>query len=136
MTLDLAGEKPVFLYTYHRYDHAEEPWAFGIIPDDEYIDHATGLLLVERGGRRPAGVVAWGMEDFYQRAGFEREVGEAFAQTGPWWDRVRAAYRSEMLPGETDEAYRARLHVHVYRLLSRACDDVERTVAERGSGGG
>ena len=130
MALDLAGEDPVFLYTYHRYDHAEEPWAFGIIPEGEYFDHVTGLLLVESDGRRPAGVVAWGMEDYYQRAGFERDGGGGFARREAWWERVRAAYNSEMFRGEAPDAYRDRLHRRVYLQLFIASLRVQRLIEQ------
>lgn len=118
--LDLAAGKPVILYTHHRYHHEETGRGFELIPRDEYVEHIRGLMGIERGGARPAGVVAWGEELYFYRVAFARDRDGAFAQTGARWERVRAAYLSEMMPGEGIEEYGPRLYASVCCLLSEA----------------
>jgi hypothetical protein len=130
LALEHADGKPVFMYTYHRYDHWDPEWRFRRIARDEYVNHIAHLMNVEFNGRRPAGVIAWGMERYFYRAAFARAADGSYAQKGGFWDRVREAYIREMGTGESIDEYLARLHPYVYCLLSEAvlgqgCDMTE-----------
>jgi hypothetical protein len=120
VALDLAGGKPVILYTHHRYHHEETDHGFELIPRDEYVEHIRGLMEIERGGARPAGVVAWGEERYFYSAAFERAGDGSYARTGAMWDRARSAYLSEMAPGESIDEYGPRLYASVCCLLAEA----------------
>jgi hypothetical protein len=120
LALEHSGGKPVFMYTYHRYDHWDPEWRFRRIGRDEYVAHISKLMNVEFNGRRPAGVIAWGMERYFYRAAFARAAGGSYAQVGAFWDRVRDTYAAEMDTGETIDEYATRLHPYVYCLLSEA----------------
>lgn len=120
LALEHAGGKPVFMYTYHRYDHWDPEWRFRRIGREEYVAHIRTLMNVEFNGRRPAGVIAWGMERYFYRAAFARAADGSYAQAGAFWDRVRDTYAAEMDTDETIDEYVARLHPYVYCLLSEA----------------
>ncbi len=120
LSLDAAAGKPVILYTHHRYHHEETERGFELIPRDEYVEHIRGLMGIERGGARPAGVVAWGEEMYFYRTAFARNEGGMYARTDPMWERVRAAYLLEMPPGESIEEYGPRLYASVCCLLAEA----------------
>ena len=126
--LDLAAGKPVILYTHHRYHHGETDRGFELIPRDEYVAHIRGLMAVERGGARPAGVVAWGEERYFFNAAFALAEDGSYAWTGAMWDRARSAYLSEMMPGESIDEYGPRLYASVCCLLAEAVRGVPCTI--------
>ena len=92
-SLELAGDKPVVLYTYHRYHNSRE-YGYEIIPRSEYVNHIAYLMGdVEYEGRRPAAVVAWGAEAWYHERAILLDENLQYVYTGEPWDRVRATFR-------------------------------------------
>ena len=119
-TLEIAGDRPVFLYTSHRYENVTERWGYSLIPRDEYIAHISGLMAVEFDGNRPAGAVASGSERLTFISGASERVKGGFVRTDPEWQRVRDAFAAETLAGETVDDYLTRLHPYVLCLFGEA----------------
>ena len=119
-TLEIAGDRPVFLYTSHRYENVTERWGYTLIPRDEYVAHVSGLMAVEFEGRRPAGAVAAGNERQTFASGASERVKGGFVRTDPEWQRVRDVFAAEALAGETVDEYLTRLHPYVLCLLGEA----------------
>ncbi len=119
-TLEIAGDRPVYLYTSHRYENATERWGYRLIPRDEYVAHVSGLLSVEHEGARPAGVVASGDERQTFFAGASTRIKGGYVRTDPEWQRVRDVFSEEMREGEGIDEYLTRLHPYVLCLLNEA----------------
>jgi len=119
-TLEIAGDRPVFLYTSHRYENVTERWGYSLIPRDEYVAHIAGLMAVEFGGRRPAGAVAAGNERQTFTSGASERIKGGFVRTDPEWQRVRDVFAAEAQAGETVDEYLTRLHPYVFCLLAEA----------------
>jgi hypothetical protein len=121
LALELAGDSDVVLYGWHRWQEATEEYGYKLITRGERIDHVRYLLReVEFNGKRPVGLCAWGADDYYHPLAFERNENGSYVRQGEVWDRRRAAFESEMHPGESIEAYTARLHPIVYADLATA----------------
>ncbi len=119
-TLEIAGDRPVFLFTSHRYENVTDRWGYSLIPRDEYVAHISGLMAVEFDGRRPAGAVASGNERQAFISGASSRVRGGFVRTDPEWQRVRDVFAAEALADETVDDYLTRLHPHVLCLLGEA----------------
>ncbi len=119
-TLEIAGDRPVFLYTSHRYENVTERWGYDLIPREEYVAHIAGLMAVEYDGTRPAGAVASGNERLTFISGSSERVKGGFVRTDPEWQRVRDAFAAESIAGETVDDYLTRLHPYVFCLLAEA----------------
>ncbi len=119
-TLEIAGDRPVLLYTSHRYENVTERWGYSLIPRDEYVAHISGLMAVEFDGHRPAGAVAAGNERQTFAAGASVKVRGGFVRTDPEWQRVRDVFATETRAGEEVNEYLTRLHPYVLCLLGEA----------------
>ncbi len=119
-TLEVAAGRPVFLFTDHRYVNVTERWGYSLIPRDEYVEHISGLMRVEREGARPAGALASGNERHTFTAGASVKIRGGYVRTDPEWQRVRDVFAAEARDGETIDAYLTRLHPYVFCLLNEA----------------
>jgi len=119
-TLEIAGDRPVFLFTSHRYENVTDRWGYSLIPRDEYVAHISGLMAVEFDGKRPAGAVAFGDERQTFISGASKRINGGFVRNDPEWQRVRDVFAAETLPGEMVDDYLTRLHPYVLCLLGEA----------------
>lgn len=120
LALEVAGSKPVLPFVNPRYHHSSKKVGGQVIPDDEFINHIRNLASVEYDGRRIAGVVAWGREKYYHRQAFAKRPDGSYKNNDDRWKRRRAAYASDLRPGETIDQFCRRRNAHVYRMLSLA----------------
>ncbi len=120
MALEIAGERPVILYTMHRYHSSNKTWGSRLIDPVEYVEHIAHLMHVEYNGRRPAGVVAWAEELYWHQASNSKRVDGEYVRTDPTWGRWREVFASEMAPGESIHDYLTRLHPWILCLLNEA----------------
>ncbi len=120
MALEIADERPVILYTMHRYHSGNMKWGSRLIDAVEYVEHIAHLMRVEYNGHRPAGVVAWAEEPFWHRASNSKRIDGEYIRTEPTWVRWREVFASEMAPGESIDDYLARLHPWILCLLNEA----------------
>ncbi len=120
LALEVAGERPVILYTMHRYHSGNETWGSRLIDADEYIKHISHLMQVEYEGRRPAGVVVWAEEPYWYQASNSKKRSGGYVRTDPMWVRWRDTFASEMAPGEGLDEYLNRLHPWILCLLNEA----------------
>ncbi len=120
LALEIAGERPVILYTMHRYHSGNKTLGSRLINADEYVEHIAHLMQVEYGGRHPAGVVAWAEEPYWYRASNSKKRSGRYVRTDPTWVRWREVFASEMAPGESLDDYLNRLHPWILCLLNEA----------------
>jgi hypothetical protein len=119
LALEMAGGKPVLMYVQPRYHNSTEEWGFKLIPAEELANHVRSLMMVEHEGRRPAGVVLWGADQYYHRTAQLRDGGR-YRFSGASWDRIRARFAEEMEPGETIDQYLGRRNPEIYRVVAEA----------------
>jgi hypothetical protein len=118
LAIELALGKPVYPYFWHRHHNSTPQWGFQLIPSNEFRAHINHMVdVVNHNGVYVDGIVAWGAESYYHTAGFRDNDPDycGWNECGDDWDRIRAAYTSEMNPGETIEEYLARLMPRVYQ---------------------
>lgn len=123
LALQCAQGKPVYVYTWHRY-HLDEtnPWAFKLIPGDEYEDHLKTLLRAQWKGDRIDGLITWGAERYWYTASQQRKADGGLLYTGKNWDRVRDTFKGE-LSGSNFDARFEKLCEQIYSRMRRAINE-------------
>lgn len=126
--LEIAQNKPVYPFMWHRYHDSNTELGYRLIPVAEFKSHVAAIFQSQHNGKRAAGVVWWGADQyFYWIATNYPNGGPPEYAHGPWLAQV---FADEIAPGETAAMYFNRIHRRTIKAIGAVLSNVPAVPAE------